>query len=152
MPPFLLAELRDSVQLFIRRFGLLEQTVTPCGYALSLSQVFALQELETARALSVTELADRLKLERSSVSRLADGLVKAGFVDRQVNETNRREVRLTLTDKGVRTIGNVRRQSIGYYESVIGHLTDDDKRRIADGFRLFAEALERRDAGKDVHP
>jgi DNA-binding MarR family transcriptional regulator len=91
------------VQKFVRLFGLLEQNVTPCGFPLSVSKVYAMQELEND-TLSVAELALRLELERSSVSRLVNELVKGGFVHRDVNPTNRREMALSLTEKGKRTI------------------------------------------------
>ncbi|XEC95228.1 MarR family winged helix-turn-helix transcriptional regulator [Paenibacillus tarimensis] len=135
-----LLELRGYVQLFIKRFGLLEQTVTPCGYSLSLSQVFALQELEKA-TLTLTELAEKLQLERSSVSRLVDQLVKGGFVHREPNEQNRREVKLSLSDKGERSIINVREQSIRYYSTLLDEVSEEERRQVVAGFRIFADAL-----------
>jgi DNA-binding MarR family transcriptional regulator len=137
-----LLELRLNVQKFIRLFGLLEQTVTPCGFPLSLSQVYALQELENA-TLSVSELADRLHLERSSVSRLVDVLVKGNFVNRIINENNRREMIISLTDKGQRSIRQVREQSIHFYESVLTDLSVHEQQMIIKGFKIFTAELLR---------
>ncbi|MCY9659468.1 MarR family transcriptional regulator [Paenibacillus chondroitinus] len=134
--------LRDNVQQFIRLFGLLEQSVTPCGYALSLSQVFALQELEQ-RTSSLNDLAAKLRLERSSVSRLIDELVKKEFVHRQLNENNRREVQLTLSDKGEKTIQQVRKQSIAYYQLVLKDLTFEEQHSVVDGFEFFVRSLKK---------
>ncbi|MDF2962124.1 MAG: putative transcriptional regulator [Paenibacillus sp.] len=135
-----LLEFRITVQTFVRLFGLLEQTVTPCGFPLSLSQVYALQELENT-TLSIGELAGRLRLERSSVSRLADGLVKEGFVQRVINESNRRETLISLTDKGDRTLGQVRERSVAFYQSVLSQLPDHDQQLIMEGFKKFTAAL-----------
>lgn len=137
-----LLELRLNVQKFVRLFGLLEQTVTPCGFPLSLSQVYALQELEDA-ALSVSDLAHRLHLERSSGSRLVDALVKENFVNRIINENNRREMLLSLTDKGERTIRQVREQSIHFYESILNDLPEHDQQMILEGIKTFTAALLR---------
>lgn len=137
-----LLELRLNVQKFVRLFGLLEQTVTPCGFPLSLSQVYALQELEDA-VLSVSELAHRLHLERSSASRLVDALVKGNFVNRIINESNRREMLLSLTEKGKRTIQQVREQSIHFYQSVLNDLPDLERQMIMEGFKTFTAALLR---------
>lgn len=142
MDNFSLLELRSNVQKFVRLFGLLEQTVTPCGFPLSLSQVFALQELENA-ALSVSELAYRLHLERSSASRLVDVLVKGDFVNRIINENNRREMLLSLTDKGEHTIRQVREQSIHFYQSVLNDVPEHDQQMITEGFKTFTAALLR---------
>jgi DNA-binding MarR family transcriptional regulator len=133
-------ELRSNVQKFVRLFGLLEQNVTPCGFPLSLSQVFAMQELEKG-TMSVTELASRLELERSSVSRLVDELVRGEFVSRDINESNRREMILSLTEKGTRTIQQVRQQSLSFYQSVLGSLSNTDQTLIIEGFKKFTDSL-----------
>jgi DNA-binding MarR family transcriptional regulator len=135
-----ISELRMQVQQFIRLFGLLEQTVTPCGFSLSLSQVFALQELEKA-TLSISELAEKLGLERSSVSRLVDILVKETFVHRELNEQNRREVQLLLTDKGKRTIAKVCEQSIAFYQSFLKDVSENEQQQILNSFKKFNSCL-----------
>lgn len=133
-------ELRLTVQKFIRLFGLVEQNVTPCGFNLSPSQVFALQELEH-RILTIGELADRLFLERSTVSRLVDSMTKGGFVNRILNEENRREVLVSLTEKGQRSLQQVREQSIQYYYSILNEVPEDDQHQILKGFKFFIDAL-----------
>jgi DNA-binding MarR family transcriptional regulator len=135
-------ELRSTVQLFIRLFCLLEQNVTPCGFDLSPSQVFALQELED-KTLTMGELADRLLLERSTVSRLIDNLVKGGFANRVLNQENRREVLVSLSDKGQRSLQQVRERSIQYYESILEIVSEEDQYQILKVFKLFANSLRK---------
>ncbi len=135
-----IVELRGVFQQFIRSFGLLEQTKTPCGFSLSLSQVFALQELEN-QTLTVTELAEKLELERSSVSRLVDGLVKGGFVQRELNESNRREVILSLTEKGWRSIRKVRDQSVNFYDTILNQMPESQQYLFLDSFKTFTQSL-----------
>ncbi len=132
--------LRVYIQRFIRLFGLLDQTVTPCGVALSVSQVHALQELEK-EPISVTKLSEKLGLERSSVSRLADQLVKAGFIIRVENEVNRREVILSLTEKGEKSIANVREQSISFLQTIVGEMTKEQQEQLLESFSLFTTHL-----------
>ncbi|MDQ0061381.1 MarR family winged helix-turn-helix transcriptional regulator [Paenibacillus harenae] len=134
--------LRDTVQQFIRSFGLLEQTTTPCGFSMSLSQVFAIQELEK-QSLTITELAEKLRLERSSVSRLVDGLVKGGFVSRELNENNRREVIVELTEKGTNTIRRVRDQSVQFYNEILENLSETEQMMFYEGIQRFTDSLMR---------
>ncbi|QMV39941.1 MarR family winged helix-turn-helix transcriptional regulator [Cohnella cholangitidis] len=135
-----IAELRSDIHKFIRLFGLLEQNVTPCGYPLSVSKVHALQELENA-SLSITELSRKLHLERSSVSRLVDALVKENLICREVNESNRKETILTLSDKGLRSVSQIRSQSIKFYQDVLAPLSYDDRVQIYEAFKKFNGAL-----------
>jgi DNA-binding MarR family transcriptional regulator len=107
-----------------------------------------MQELEKG-TMSVTELASRLELERSSVSRLVDELVKGEFVSRDINEANRREMVLSLTEKGMRTIQQVRRQSLTFYQSILGNLSNTDQTLIIEGFKKFTGALLKHRRNKD---
>ena len=66
----------------------------------SVSQALALHALDTDPPLSQQELAARLRLEKSSVSRLVADLERRGLIQRQRDEDNRRVVRLRLTAAG----------------------------------------------------
>jgi len=133
-------ELRNVLQPLIRQLGLLNQAQTPCGFSMSLSQVFALQELEK-QTLTVTDLAIKLDLERSTVSRLIDDLVKGDFVSRAQNPHNRREVILSLTDKGWNTIDQVREKSVTFIEQILKRMTEDDQESFFIGLNSFYQAL-----------
>jgi DNA-binding MarR family transcriptional regulator len=133
-------ELRNIVQQFIRSFGLLEQTKTPCGFSMSLSQVFALQELEV-QTLTITELAEKIQLDRSSVSRLIDGLVRGGFVSRELNEHNRREVVLALTEKGMSSMQKLRDQSVDFYNTILCKMSEPEQAQFFQSFKTFTNSL-----------
>lgn len=70
------------------------------GQPVSVSQAFALHELDTGVPLSQQELAARLGLEKSTVSRLAAELERKGLLVRERDPANRRLYRLRLTDEG----------------------------------------------------
>jgi DNA-binding MarR family transcriptional regulator len=70
------------------------------GRPSSLSQVFALHELDREVGLSQRELAERLGLEKSTVSRLVTDLEADGLVTRDRDPANRRLYRLEITEAG----------------------------------------------------
>lgn len=70
------------------------------GEPVTPSQVFALHELDAGRPLSQRELAERLRLEKSSVSRMAADMERKGLLVRERDPENRRFYRLRLTDRG----------------------------------------------------
>ncbi|HJV47339.1 MAG TPA: MarR family transcriptional regulator [Bacillota bacterium] len=147
-----ISQLHLNIQKSIRLFHLLDQNVTPCGFHLSPSQVFALQELE-AETTTIGELSDKLLLERSTVSRLVDGLVKGGFITRELNEDNRREVLVSLSDKGRKSLHHVLEQSFHFYESILEQLTDYEQSQILQGMELFTQSLFKyREKKKHTHP
>lgn len=137
-----LSEMRLEIQKFIKLFGVLEQRTTPCGYPLSISQVLAMQELEKG-TLSIVELSNLLFLERSTVSRLVDSLVKEGFVQRSINNQNRREVILSMTDKGIRSIRQVKEQSLEFYKTLLGDYTEDVQLEILQSIKKLTYSLSK---------
>ena len=68
--------------------------------AVSASEARALIELVAARGIAQGELGSLLGLEKSTVSRLAAGLERKGWVRRGRDEGNQRYVRLYLTPEG----------------------------------------------------
>ena len=86
---------------FVRAFGLHQPERTPCGEPISVSQAYALTEL-AAQPLTQAELARRLHLDRSVVSRLADVLIERGWLRRERHPHDQRAVQLVLTDAGRR--------------------------------------------------
>jgi DNA-binding MarR family transcriptional regulator len=92
-------DLERRLVAFVRAFGLHQTERTPCGEPISVSQAHALTEL-AAQPLSQAELARRLRLDRSVVSRLADALEERGWLRRERHPQDQRAVQLVLTDRG----------------------------------------------------
>lgn len=87
----ILAAQREGSRLFAEQ-------IRPLG--LTPSQAEVLSVLYEAQPLSLIELGSRLVCETGSPSRLVDGLVKAGLVERIASSTDQRKVSLTLTPAG----------------------------------------------------
>jgi MarR family transcriptional regulator, organic hydroperoxide resistance regulator len=87
----ILAAQREGSRLFAEQ-------IRPLG--LTPSQAEVLSVLSEAQPLSLIELGSRLVCETGSPSRLVDGLVKAGLVERIASSTDQRKVSLTLTPAG----------------------------------------------------
>ena len=95
------ARLHELLMDVVRAAGLLQPDQTVAGgHPVSLSQAFALHELDTGGPLSQRDLAERLRLEKSSVSRLAAEMERKGLLVRERDPDNHRQYRLRLTDQG----------------------------------------------------
>lgn len=92
--------LHDLFMELIRTTGLLQVDQTIPGHPISVSQAFALHELDTDVPLSQRDLAERLRLEKSSVSRMVADMEHKGLVARERDPRNRRLYRLRLTEEG----------------------------------------------------
>lgn len=73
-----------------------------CCHGVSVSQCYALKGIVEADGLSVNELAAYLYLDKSTASRVANGLVSGGLVSRERDRSDGRIVRLVATPEGHR--------------------------------------------------
>ncbi|WP_163653419.1 MarR family winged helix-turn-helix transcriptional regulator [Listeria sp. PSOL-1] len=67
---------------------------------ITVMQLLALSTIKKEPHLTLGELAERMKLGKSTVSGIVDRLVKAGFLSRTRNDQNRRTLNLKLTEMG----------------------------------------------------
>jgi len=67
---------------------------------LTVAQYFLIERLRDGRPRSAREVAEHAGVAPSTATRMLDGLVKAGFVDRRPSERDRRCVEVVLTTAG----------------------------------------------------
>jgi DNA-binding MarR family transcriptional regulator len=133
------ARLQQEVIGFIRAFGLLSTDRTPCGQPLAPSDAHALTEIVSDGGLTQRELVDRLRLDRSSVSRLVDRLVARGWVER-ANGPDRRTVRLLPTPAGRRVAADVAEARAKRFATLLEAVPPDRRGEVIDAIRLLTVA------------
>jgi len=105
------------------------------------SEARALIELVSARGIAQGELAGLLGLEKSTVSRLAAGLERKGWIRRGRDEGNQRYVRLYLTPEG-RAIAT---QVWGAWQSrqarILNALSPEERVGLSAGLRGLVRGL-----------
>ena len=109
------------------------------------SQVSFMLELLAAPAqqLPMAEVIERMKLEKSSVTRLADNLIKYGLVIRSKDRLDKRLVFFTLTDKGIEITRELKEKRLNYYKSIITKLPKGHVREVMHSFEILLDALEK---------
>jgi DNA-binding MarR family transcriptional regulator len=114
------------------------------GDPVTLSQAFALHELDTDTPLSQRDLARRLNLEKSSVSRLAADLERKGLLVRERDPANRRFYRLRLTERGRAHHADM---AVAFHERFAGlveGMTVAERRALVTGLTAFVRAMHDR--------
>ena len=91
-------EFRRILRNFERELNFQNQSGCCCG--VTITQCHTLMELVLKDNVTVNELAKRLHLDKSTVSRTIDNLVQADLVGREIPLSNRRTTRIKLTEKG----------------------------------------------------
>ena len=74
---------------------------------LSQSELLFFSSLEQCTGISSPELAKNMGLSPSRISRVIEKLVVNGFLDRNIDKTDRRAITLCLTDEGKKIRGKI---------------------------------------------
>jgi DNA-binding MarR family transcriptional regulator len=107
----------------------------------SASEARALIELVAARGIAQGQLATLLGLEKSTVSRLAAGLERKGWVRRGRDEANQRYIRLYLTPEGSRIATRVWRSWQSRQTRILASLSAEERAGLAAGLRGLIRGL-----------
>jgi DNA-binding MarR family transcriptional regulator len=109
--------------------------------AVSASEARALIELVAARGIAQGQLASLLGLEKSTVSRLAAGLERKGWIRRGRDEENQRYIRLYLTPEGRLIASQVWRAWQSRQARIIASLSAEERAGLSAGLRGLVRGL-----------
>ena len=118
----------------------------------SASEARALIELVAARGIAQGQLGTLLGLEKSTVSRLAAGLERKGWVRRGRDEANQRYIRLYLTPEGSRVAARVWSAWQTRQARIVAALSTEERAGLASGLRGLIRGLAAEGLVADVPP
>lgn len=125
----------------IRALGLHRPDQTPCGAPISVGEAQALFELARDPGISQNELAARLHLEKSTVSRLAKMLEQRGWLDRSRDKDDSRLRRLRLTAAGSRAVQRLSASRRARFAKVFDAIPAHKRNAVLDSLSLLSEVL-----------
>lgn len=134
-------QLHDLLTELMRYAALLHPESPTRGRQIPITQMFALHELDAGEPLSQQELAERLGLEKSTVSRLVAEMEGAGLLRRQRDPDNRRYYRLRITGRGRGAHARMADAFHGRYEQLIAMMTPTETAALQVGLPALVRAL-----------
>jgi DNA-binding MarR family transcriptional regulator len=134
--------LQAGVAGFVRAFGLHQPDQTPCGQPVPVSEAHALTELDRYGPLTQLELAKRLRLEKSTVSRLVNQLTGRGWVRRGKRDGDARLVWLELTDAGSAAAGELAATRAARFTDLLEAIPADQRQNVVEALTLLVEAAQ----------
>lgn len=131
---------QEALMQFVRNFGLHRPDRTPCGQPLPVSEAYAMVEIAREGRIRQVELARRLRLEKSTISRLVTNLAGRGWVRREAADGDGRGVLLVVTDAGATAAArqaDARRERL---TDLLDRVPDEQRAAVVRALQTLAEA------------
>ena len=124
-----LQDFRRVLRELVRRLGK-EQAVGGSCCGLSFAQCHPLQEIDRRGRTTVRELAAALDLDKSTLSRTVEGLVRRGLVVRREDSEDRRVRQLSLTVQGRRILREIEGKADARFASTLTRIPQGQRSEL----------------------
>ncbi len=137
--------IREELQLFVRRFGLLNSSCCEecCGEQLSMAQGHILYEIRRVGRPSMQQVAEELGMDVTTFSRQAKSLVAKGLIVRHVSPDDRRVNLLELTSAGKEIMVRIDSYMAERISKVFEQMSCFEQETVTRSLGLLNQALAR---------
>jgi len=135
-----------SLGRLLRRANRIVQSTVEARFGaadLNFTQWIVLDLIEGAGSLTVSDLAVSMEITSGALSRVVDGLVARGLVERHRGMIDRRVVVLHLTEAGYAKFEAIQPLAAQRWEEVLTTLSAEEARRLCELLGKFVESAER---------
>jgi DNA-binding MarR family transcriptional regulator len=132
--------LQGRITAFVRAFGLHQPDRTPCGTPVPSSEAHAVGELDRDGPLTQTALGERLRLEKSTVSRIVSQLTSRGWVCRANRGGDGRLVWLELTPEGRRAAGELAVARAARFADLLRNIPAEQRPAVIEALTTLVDA------------
>ena len=132
-----LRQFRRALRRFTR---LIDRQLKTCCTQVTLAQCLVLLEIEDLGEPTMSELAAKVGLDTSTVTRTTDGLVERGQVERRRSAEDRRVVTVCLTPKGRRSCKAIHADNDAIWSRVFAHIPASERQDVLRHFEMLVQA------------
>jgi DNA-binding MarR family transcriptional regulator len=135
------ADLLETLLATVMRLQAAHGDEASSGTALPMAEAVLLTGLLTAGEATQQQLADRLHLDKSRVSRLCSALERKGLLARERDEANRRNLRVQITPGGTAAAVRLREHWRDRHQRLLAAMTSDERDALLIGLTALVREL-----------
>ena len=136
-------DLAAGVVALVRTFGLHRPEETPCGEPIPVGEAHALMDLAKHGPMNHGDLAVRLKLQKSTVSRLVQQLERRDWIIRDNSSEDNRVVLIRLTRKGNAAAKRLARARRNKFDNLLAAIPKSQRGNVITTLSTLAKALDK---------
>lgn len=112
------------------------------NYNVTLHQFYVLKNIRTHPGINLTSLSSHMCLNKSSVSLMTDKLVEDGYVTRTINDADRRNIHIHLTQEGISLVEQVSPIFRDVLSELLKSLSDKELYGIEKNLALLSKTMD----------
>ncbi|WP_169747768.1 MarR family winged helix-turn-helix transcriptional regulator [Demequina subtropica] len=120
--------------------GIVARSLAPALTEVTVPQFRVLVVLSQSGPLRMGDLAERIGIHPSTLTRTVERLEHGGWIVRTPVPDNRREVRSSLTEAGQALVATVTERRVAMIAEVLEGMTTDERAALGTGMEAFARA------------
>lgn len=124
----------------IRAFGWHRPDRTPCGQPISVAEAHALLDLSRFGGMSQAKLGSRLRLEKSTVSRLLQQMETRDWIRRSSGVQDGRVKEIRITPEGRKTAATLAQARKKKFSDILSRIPTEKRRSVLEAITLLADA------------
>lgn len=121
-----------------------------CCCGVSQAQCFLIVEIGRKPGISVKELAETLRTDKSAISRSVEELVQKGFVERKPSKEDRRYVELSLLQKGQERFEKIEHDMYFKFKDVWDRIPAEKQEQVLEALKLYNRACSEAEVSPEV--
>ncbi len=111
------------------------------GLKLTISQSVTLSSLGYKRSCKMSELAQSISMNMSTLTPVVDSLIQKRLVLRRRSKDDRRVVLVQLTEKGKKAVSGINRYKRKQIKDIIEYFPEKDREQVLLGFENMVKAF-----------
>ncbi|TYQ17924.1 UNVERIFIED_CONTAM: DNA-binding MarR family transcriptional regulator [Acetivibrio alkalicellulosi] len=134
-------KLRELIRQIEAKLGILNEmeSTTCCG--VSFTQCHAIIEIGRNTNVSLNELAEKLNVDNSTMSRTVNNIVNKGLANRELALNDRRYVNISLTEDGKIVFEEINLKMNNYFKKIYENILQDKREQVLESLELLADAI-----------
>ncbi len=112
-------------------------------YGLTQAEFRCLRLFGTDECLNNKHIAERMKLSPSRLTRIIDGLVKKEYIMREIDINDRRNMRVSLSEKGKLLVNKLNQAYINIHKEILEDIEDQQHKPLITAMTHLLSALEK---------
>lgn len=111
-------------------------------HGLNEAELKCINHFNSNESINNTEIAKRMDLSPSRLTRIIDGLVEKGIMNRELNRQDRRNMVISFTDKGKKLMDDIQKSYVDVHKDILNNIDSNLHETLVIALEKLLVAIE----------